>query len=241
MRRNLVLLVATIAVLVVGFAQPAAAQYTPGQPGFVLDPPVVPPGAPVGVIGSGCPRGSDVLVIIEGEVVGQTVAADDETGSFETTITAPGTSGDYVVTVECGSTIMTQILTVTPTDCSFTFNGPPGSSASGTVGGYQLGSSYTLAFQPGSVQVGTGTVASDPQLIEFTIPSNASPGAATLSIIGTGVNGQTKVLDCAGTVTGSALPRTGSDSAVLIQAGVGLLALGGLVLLVARRRRPEAA
>ena len=239
MRRTLLLLMATIGLLAVALVQPAAAQYTPGQPGFVIDPPVVPPGTPVNVIGSGCPRGSEVLVIIEGQVVGQGIAADDESGSFTIGITAPQQSGDYVVTVECGSTVMTQILTVTPTACSFTINGAPGARVSGSIEGYLVGSTYTLVFQSDPVQVGSGTVASDPQLIEFTIPSDATPGAHTLSIVGTGANGQTKILDCAATVS-SALPRTGSDSAVLLQAGVALLAIGGLVLLIARRR-PEAA
>lgn len=238
MRRILVLTLATFGLLV-ALAAPAGAQYQPGQPGFTLDPPVVPPGTPVNVIGSGCPRGSDVVVLIEGQVVGQGIAADDESGSFQIQIIAPGQSGDYVVTVECGTTVMTQILTVTPTVCSFTINGAPGSRITGLIEGYLVGSGYTLVFQSDPVQVGAGTITADPQPIEFTIPSDATPGPHTLSIVGTGANGQTKVLDCPANVS-PPLPRTGADSAPLLQAGVALLAIGGLIVLVARRR-PEAA
>ena len=243
MRRMLLMLAMVGALL--GLATPAQAQYQPGTSGFILDPPVVDPGGTTTVIGTGCPRNSVVEVTIEGGVVGTTIADDNESGSFQVVITAPQESGDYIVTVTCGNVILTQVLTVTPTSCAFTVTGAPGSPVSASVPGFQVGSAYTLIFQSDPVQVGQGTVVSDPQPVSFTIPSNAEPGAHILSIAGTATNGQAKVLDCPAQVTASvqagALPRTGGDEGLLVKWAVGFLAVGGLLALAGRRRSVRSA
>lgn len=250
-RRILLAMLAVLTVLALGGA-PAQAQYQPGQCGFILDPGVVDPGGQTSVIGSGAPRGSQVVISIDGQVVGTATAADDEVGSFQTTITAPAQSGNYSVDVQCGTFSLTQLLIVTPTACNFTVSGAPGAPVQAQVPGFEVGTPYTLIFRPPSVQVGQGTVASDPQPISFNIPTSVTPGDYTLSIAGTGVNGQAKVLDCPARVTSTAtgltttastptvqgsLPRTGGEAGTLVTWGVILVATGGLLALVARRRR----
>jgi hypothetical protein len=242
----LLALVAVVAVALVG-AAPASAQYEPGQPGFVLDPPVVEPGGAVGVIGTGCPPGSLVEVSIEGAVVGTTTALDDGIGSFLTSITAPGTVGQYVVTVVCEGVTMTQVLTVVATACGFDVTGAPGAPATATVPGLEIGSAYTLLFEiagSGAVDVGAGTATSDPQTVSFSIPATTPAGLHNLAIVGTSAAGGDVIVDCAVNVTGGvasgALPRTGAEAAGLARWGAALVGLGGLVLLTVRRRTARA-
>lgn len=239
MRRRALLLLVMAITIMVSFAAPATAQYQPGQPGFILDPPQVQPNESTSVIGTGCLRNSVVTVTIAGRVVGEGVASDTESGAFVIPITAPGDSGDYLVTVTCGNTTLTQILTVVETACNFTITGTPGATVSASVPGFKVGTPYTLIFQSDPVQVGAGTIETDPQLISFAIPSNAAPGAHTLTIAGTGKTGQAKVLSCAATVlpapVSGTLPRTGGDVEGLLRVGVLTVAAGGLLLLIARR------
>jgi LPXTG-motif cell wall-anchored protein len=114
-RRGLVLLAVVLCAF--SFAPAAHAQYQPGTPGIVLTPSTTTPFEPVTAIGFGCPKGSTVVITIDGERVGQTTTKDDERGSFETKFPAPGTPGTYTVTATCGSTLVSSILTViaTPT------------------------------------------------------------------------------------------------------------------------------
>lgn len=253
MLRRFMLIIALLAAFLAAAAAPASAQYQPGQPGFILEPPVVEPGAPTTVIGTGCARGADVTATIDGVVVGTTTAADDDTGSFSIDIDAPETVGDVVVTVTCGDTVMTQILSVVASVCGFSIAGAPGATVTASAPGFQLGTPYTLTFQSDPVQVGSGTVDADPQTVTFTIPSTAVPGDHTLTIAGTSTFGVPKELTCpvvvteapvltanaastTGTTTATGtLPRTGGDGGQLLKAGALLLAGGGLLVLLARR------
>jgi len=243
-RRVLFVVLAVFTVLL-AVASPASAQYQPGQPGFILDPSVVEPGQIASVIGNGCPRGSSVGVAVGDLVAATTTASDDETGSFVAAFTAPQETGDYVVSVTCGSTVMTQLLTVTTNACGFAVTGAAGSDVTASAPGFEVGTPYTLVFQSDPVQVGAGTISSDPQSLSFTIPLSAAPGAHTLTITGTSTAGQPRTLTCpatvmasntAGTGTAGNLPTTGSQSSRLAQGAVALLAVGGVLVLVARRR-----
>jgi len=114
-RKALVLL--AVVLFAISFAPSAHAQYVPGTPGLVLTPSTTTPGQPVTAIGFGCPKGSTVVITIDGTTVGTTKAKTDERGSFETTFPAPQNPGTYVVDATCGATIVSSILTViaTPT------------------------------------------------------------------------------------------------------------------------------
>jgi LPXTG-motif cell wall-anchored protein len=100
------------ALLVALVASPAAAQYDPLTPGFVITPSITPPGQQVTAIGFGCPGGSTVVLTIAGTVLGTGTAAEDGQGSFTIDFTAPPNAGDYTVTVTCGEVTMTNTLTV---------------------------------------------------------------------------------------------------------------------------------
>lgn len=105
-----------VAALLVLFSAPAAwAQYVPGQPGFILTPSTVTVGGQVQAVGQGCPKGSQVVFTINGQVIGSTTASNDTDGSFSTTLTLPTTitPGTYTVQAQCGDVIMGQSLTVT--------------------------------------------------------------------------------------------------------------------------------
>jgi len=244
--RRLALAVFAVLGVLAAVASPASAQYQPGQPGFILDPPIVEPGQTASVIGNGCPRGSSIGIAVGDVAAATTTASDDETGSFLAQFVAPTDTGDFVVSVTCGTTVMTQLLTVTTNACGFAITGVSGSDVTASVPGFQVGSPYTLVFASTPVQVGAGTIASDPQTVNFTIPLAAVPGAHTLTITGTSTAGLPRTLNCPSTVLASAattagtLPTTGSDASLLAQVAVGLLALGGGLVLVTRRRTARA-
>lgn len=245
-------MIAVLTALVL-LAAPASAQYEPGQPGFVLDPPVTPPDTPVEVIGSGCPAGSQVDIYVDGEYVGSTTAGNTTEGNFNYTLLAPPNAGQYTVTVGCGEITMSQILTVVVSECGFAISGSPGAPVTASVPGLAPGTTYTLLFEHtggSTVQVGSGTATSDPQTVNFTIPSDAGAGFHKLFISGTSAAGGDALVECEVTVsippttsttvqtTTGTLPRTGTDgTTTLVQVAAGLLGAGGMVLLVSRRRR----
>jgi LPXTG-motif cell wall-anchored protein len=232
------------ALLVIAFvaAQPASAQYQPGQPGFILDPPIVAPGQTVDVIGNGCPRGSTVEIYLDGVLADTVTAADDDTGAFAGSFPAPPVEGTYMVEVRCGDVVMSQVLTVAASACGFIPQGVAGGQATVLAPGFQIGTPYQLTFFSQPQNAGSGVIESDPHTVVFQIPSNAAPGEHTLRVSGTSVNGQPKVLDCPTVVLGGGtLPRTGSDPSGVVFAGVSLLVAGGFVLLAGRHRRRRTA
>jgi LPXTG-motif cell wall-anchored protein len=141
-----------------------------------------------------------------------------------------------------------------PGGASITLNTPTvgqGGSVTATATGFQPGSdvTFTLASDPitlGTVKANDSGVAS----ITFTVPSNFATGAHTVTATGIAPDGSplsvstTLMVTAAGTTpapvtpapgTGQ-LPRTGSDNTLLIQSGVILLAVGGMLAVAARKR-----
>ena len=100
----------------------------------------------------------------------------------------------------------------------------------------------STGWAPGSSQ--DTFVESDP-IFSFTMPKVA-PGEHHIVARGTGADGQPLVqrvrIMVEGATTGGAnLPKTGSDSSLpMAQIGAGAVAVGGLLVLVARKRRSSA-
>ncbi|MCU0268931.1 MAG: LPXTG cell wall anchor domain-containing protein [Acidimicrobiales bacterium] len=104
-----------LAAIVLSFLVPAAAanaQYIEGQPGCALNPTSITPGGTVTASCFGCPRGSTAELSIAGTVLGSATAASDGFGSFSITFRAPAVAGNYDVVVSCGSTVLSNVLTV---------------------------------------------------------------------------------------------------------------------------------
>ena len=90
--------------------------------------------------------------------------------------------------------------------------------------------------------------------LSFPIPAGCCPGVHDVTLTGTGADAKPLVLTYQLTVTGNgcnatsptvvgSLPRTGSDTGTPVVLGLGLVAAGGLLVLIARnrtraRRRP---
>ena len=75
-----------------------------------------------------------------------------------------------------------------------------------------------------------------------TIPADTTAGAHTIVVACTGADGNAVTQNIAIAVAASAsgsdtLPRTGSDSPPVILIGAGLLLVGGVLAVAARRRR----
>ena len=102
-------------LFVVLFASAAHAQYVPGEPGIIVDPGTVEVGGTIEVIGSGCPRSSEVTIYVGDVLVATTVASDDGTGSFDVSIVLPPSigPGNYTVHAFCGELDLTSVLSVT--------------------------------------------------------------------------------------------------------------------------------
>lgn len=138
MIRRVALAVATVILLLLGFASPARAgvvsdDYTP-SPGVTIDDSNVTPGTSVTISGSGC--GPDQLVTITflGETVATTTTGAD--GTFSATFTVPdGTApGTYTVSAAgCGVEVLGITLTVREAGTP-----DPGGSGSGSTGSASL-------------------------------------------------------------------------------------------------------
>jgi len=101
----------------------------------------------------------------------------------------------------------------------------------------------------GSTQL-LGTVIADANYevhFSFPIPAGCCPGLHDVTLTGTGADGGPLVLTYQLTVTGDgcsntqptvvgALPKTGSDPGTPVALGIGLVLVGGVLVLVARRR-----
>lgn len=144
---------------------------------------------------------------------------------------APAAAQQYppaVNSLTCSDTTPTPGQTITIEGRTFA----PGSTATVTLDSVALGSATANA---------EGVIA-----LQATIPADTSLGAHTFVATGLAPNGQTLTLSLvcrvvpaegAGT-TGGPLPNTGSNSTLpLVQIGLGLLALGGVIYAVASRRR----
>lgn len=113
-----------------------------------------------------------------------------------------------------------------------------------TVSGTGCAANSTVKTSFDGVMLNSTTAGSDGSFSEsVTIPANASVGTHTItSTCGSLVLSSTLTVRAAststgGTSTGGTLPRTGTNSRPLVNMGLGLLAVGGLFLVVARKKR----
>lgn len=104
-------------------------------------------------------------------------------------------------------------------------NFPPNSTVTLTVGGAVIGTANSDASGSFSFPWNTCGVAPGVQTV------TATSGPTVLSVNVTVLGGTTQT-----TVVTTTLPYTGSDSTGLARMGAGLVAVGALVVLVARRR-----
>lgn len=111
-----------------------------------------------------------------------------------------------------------------------------------TAEGFLPGSTSTFTLFSAPVVLGSATVnAQGVVSLTATIPSNTTPGAHRIEVTGTGADGQPLTVVQSITVTGAAgasLPTTGSDSALpLTQIAIGVMAFGGMMVVMANKRR----
>lgn len=135
----------------------------------------------------------------------------------------------------------------------------PGESLTVSGSGWQSGSTVTMTLFSDPVGLGTAAVSGDGTFsAQVEIPSSVSPGTHELQVSGTGADGQPRttstrlvVLGAQGGASGSAsgsgasgsagsgssgLAETGRGAGTTAALALALLAVGGGVLLAARRR-----
>ncbi|MGH2652932.1 MAG: hypothetical protein ACRDHV_01090 [Actinomycetota bacterium] len=117
---------------------------------------------------------------------------------------------------------------------------PAGGSLTVSCAGLLPGSPWTITFESEPQVLATGTAGADGSFsTSVTIPSNASPGAHTLTITGTEADGSPFSISIPITVSGAAVPGlavTGGNITVGLILLAGLLAAAAAALLVGRRR-----
>ncbi len=122
-------------------------------------------------------------------------------------------------------------------------SGTPGTNVLYTARTFQIGTTVRFVFNSTPVELGTA-VANSNGIAQLTAPiPSVETGAHRVDATGTGSNGQplTVSTNIQVTGTGTAIPRTGSnDSLPMATIGVSAVAVGGLLLLLANRRRTPA-
>jgi LPXTG-motif cell wall-anchored protein len=118
----------------------------------------------------------------------------------------------------------------------------PGQQVTFTARTFQPGSTVTFTLFSDPVRLGTATAASNGvATLTAAIPATTAAGSHRVDATGTGATGSPLTVSTALVVSSNGaapLPTTGSSNTLpLATAGVVALALGGLILLVARRRR----
>ncbi len=122
-----------------------------------------------------------------------------------------------------------------------------------TATGYPTGAVVTFTLDPDTHPVKLGTVTADSSgtaVLVFSLPPDTKPGVHIVTATGvpagqcspsvsTNVTVSALVVNTTVAQPGS-LPRTGSDSAELVQLALILIAIGGLVTLAARKRASRA-
>jgi LPXTG-motif cell wall-anchored protein len=120
----------------------------------------------------------------------------------------------------------------------------PGDSVTVSGCGFKVGSSVSIDFLSTPVHLATVTADANGGIgATVTIPANAAPGNHTIEATGVAPSGAPLVLSANITILGAGtpLPHTGSSStAPLTAAGVGLVLIGGVAVVGARRRRARA-
>lgn len=132
--------------------------------------------------------------------------------------------------------------------------GTGGISLACSTSGFQPGAQIAFMIFSTPMSLGNAVAnASGQANLSATLPSGITPGDHRVEATGTAATGGVVTVATTVTVPGSAvaatstgsgssqaLPRTGFDIAVLASAGSALVAVGGLILFTARRRRQQA-
>jgi LPXTG-motif cell wall-anchored protein len=132
-------------------------------------------------------------------------------------------------------------ITVTNGDGTSGASCNPGGPLSASAQGFDPGTTVTFTFESDPVVLGTAVAdASGAASIQSTWPAAAADGAHSVVASGTGDGVPFSVSSSTtcgvGGSGGGALPRTGSDSAPLLQIAIALVAAGGILVLAARKR-----
>lgn len=132
-------------------------------------------------------------------------------------------------------------VTLTGEDGDQTSTFGPGEDGTANLSGMTPSTTHDLDFaqSPGEI-IGSGTSDADGDLtINFTIPSDARTGSATLTFDPRGVSGANAVttIQIAGTADGGALPDTGSSIDLFVGSGIVLIGVGAVLVLSVRKRR----
>lgn len=205
------LVMAAVLLGVLAIAPAAHAQYQPGQPGLILTPSTTTPGGAVTAIGFGCARNQQVVLTIEGTVVGTGVSQNDDRGSFEIPFTAPQTPGQYTVVATCGNTVLSSVLTV-ETGCNPAYSG---------------------VCIPSNLTASQVNCTATSSAVVFVVPANIR--VVVIGVDPLDLDRDNDGIGCEADT--GALPATGADSFSLIRLGFVLIAAGGLLVLGVRRRR----
>ena len=129
--------------------------------------------------------------------------------------------------------------TVTVSDSTVT----PGQSVTTSAKVFEPGSTVTFTFFSAPVELGTAVAdAAGVATLTFEVPATATAGTHTIEASGTGADGLPLTVTTTITVAGAAgagdLPTTGSSSTVsLTQVALAAVVGGGLLVLVANKRR----
>lgn len=137
----------------------------------------------------------------------------------------------------------------------------PGQSITITARTFSPGAGVTVTLGPDPITLGSGTAGEDGVLrMDATVPTDTSLGEHTVTAAGQAPDGLLSLSARITVVSGdddeggaaggggsgggggdSSLPRTGSDlTTLLVQIGLALAAIGGLLLALSRRRRRSA-
>jgi LPXTG-motif cell wall-anchored protein len=117
----------------------------------------------------------------------------------------------------------------------------PGADVTVTAKTFAAGATVTFTFNSTPIALGTSVAdANGVATKTFKVPAGVAAGTHHVEASGLGTNGQILTQSAAITVTGgtsATVPKTGANSTLpMAEMGVGALALGGLLVLVARRR-----
>ncbi len=135
--------------------------------------------------------------------------------------------------------------TIVVSDASVT----AGQTVTATAEVFEPGSTVTFTFTLSSGAVVLGTAVADASgvaTLTFVVPSTATAGTHTVEASGTGADGLPltvlTTVEVAGAAAAGGLPTTGSSNTMsLTQAALAALVGGGLLVLIANKRRSTSA
>jgi hypothetical protein len=142
--RRLLLVVAVLSALYGGFQPAGAGDIYPTSCGFVLDPPLIPIGGEVHILGSNFTPGSEVDFFIDGEFLGTAeVDPDDADGNIDVTFPLPegfNIDGEFTITTVCpDGDVASNILIVGLGVTTTTTTGLPVTGSDSTVDFVRIG------------------------------------------------------------------------------------------------------